>query len=63
MIDRIEGKLFNDDVRFERDLKLVTLFAHGGTISGFMTGIDKDVWSGPRLGSNIHIELFRTKDQ
>ena len=37
------------------------LFAHGGTISGFMTGIDQDVWYGPKLGSNILIELFKDK--
>lgn len=61
LIDRIEGHLLEPDNNFEQNLRLVLLFAHGGTISGFMTGIDHDVWSGPYLGSNIHIELFKNR--
>ena len=35
--------------------------AHGGTVTGFMGGINQYVWFGPQLGANILIELFRDK--
>lgn len=58
LIDRIEGKLLGLTNEFEQNLKFVALFAHGGTISGFMAAIEHDIWSGPKLGASLTVELF-----
>lgn len=37
------------------------LAAHGGTIAGIMAGVQQRVTRGPKLGSIISIEVFRSK--
>mgnify|MGYP002382094355 CR=1 FL=1 len=62
VIDRIEAKLSpNHNNHFENHIKFVGLFAHGGTISGFMAAIEKEIWEGPHLGATLTVELFRHK--
>jgi len=58
LIDRIEGRLNDPENEFEKNLKFVSLFAHGGTISGFLAAINHELWEGPYLGSTLTVELF-----
>lgn len=58
VIDWIEGKLLDPFNEYEQNLKYVGLFAHGGTVSGFMAAIDHDIWTGPKLGADLTVELF-----
>jgi len=54
LIDTFEGKL-NGSLAY----KYIHLSAHGGTVTGFMAGIETWLDFGPEFASFITVELFK----